>query len=96
MAIRHLDVQRRVNITSYLATHVHDTTRPLTVNGLGLGVSPKKLGGFTGALEEAMDKVLGREKVKVENKAPKGAKGDQLASRIPGANFWLHGGSYWR
>lgn len=68
MAIRHLDVQRRINIATHLATHVRDTTFLLDVNGFKLGIPPSKLGVFFEVLEERM-RGVGNGKAKAENKA---------------------------
>jgi hypothetical protein len=73
MAIRHLDVQRRINIASHLATHVRDTTFLLDVKGFKCGVPPEKLGMFFEVLKEKMRDVENG-KAKAENKATETAK----------------------
>lgn len=76
MAIRHLDTQRRVNITSYLSAHVHDSTYVLTVDGHEVGVVPEKLEGFIEALEKEMDKIVRRDKVEAGNKEHVGTQSE--------------------
>lgn len=69
MAIRHLDVERRINITSHLAAHVRGTTYLLSIKGFEIRVPPEKFGMFTKVFHEALEGVLRDGKAKAENEA---------------------------